>query len=239
MRLFVFFLSLVVSEGVVSAQAEPFALGVSRSTISVPVPVLDPAQDLGPEADLPSLNDLDTLPEAPEEAQEGAEVVPQEGEQTPMDRLFDDLASADGDAQAKMRAYRIQIQWLKSGSDTVDLLMQRAGAALQQEDLNLAQDLLDVVVTLAPDYAEGWNRRATVFYMKSDLAKSLADIERTLSLEPRHWGALSGLAIIQRRMGQESRSLETFRRALAINPGLKSARDAIDSLEDDLSGEDI
>ncbi|MBO0346971.1 tetratricopeptide repeat protein [Roseibium sp. CAU 1637] len=208
--------------------------------------------DLGPEADIPSLDDLDTLLDTPEgeEGSEGAEdgsgvtVLEEnltgEGAKTaPLDGLFDDLAAAEGETQARIRAHRIQLLWLRSGSDTVDLLMRRAGTALQQEDLILAQDLLDVVVTLAPEFAEGWNRRATVFYMKSDFSKSLADIERTLALEPRHWGALSGLGIIQRRLGQDKRALETFRRALSIHPGLENASEAIETLEKDAAGEAI
>ncbi len=208
-----------------------------------------PIQDLDPEAEAPSLDDLHTPLDEPD-GDEGASLPPSDAApgdadgETPdamaaLDRLFDELATAGDDAQAQMRARRIQMVWLQSGSDTVDLLMRRAGIALQQEDFTLALDLLDVVTTLEPDYAEGWNRRATVFYMQSDLSRSLADIERTLSLEPRHWGALSGLALIQRKLGQTARAMETFRQVLAIHPGLSDARDALEELEAANAGQEI
>lgn len=128
------------------------------------------------------------------------------------------------------------MSWMDSGSDTVDILMSRAGKAIQSEDQALALDLLDVIVVLRPSYAEGWNRRATVHYMREDFGKSLVDIERTLALEPRHWGALSGLAIIQRRLGFKDDALATFKRALEINPGLENATKAIEDLEKEAEG---
>ncbi|WP_417694263.1 tetratricopeptide repeat protein [Roseibium sp.] len=246
MRLFVFI--LFVSFGLTSAAARS---AEHLSFVSAPLQT-QTVPELGPEADIPSLDDLDTLldtpegEEGPDGADDGSGVTALEDDLTGegaetdrLDGLFAELAVAEGKTQARIRAHRIQVLWLKSGSDTVDLLMRRAAIALQQEDLILAQDLLDVVVTLAPEFAEGWNRRATVFYMKSDFSKSLADIERTLALEPRHWGALSGLGIIQRRLGQDKRALETFRRALSIHPGLENASEAIETLEKDAAGEAI
>ncbi|WP_417687116.1 tetratricopeptide repeat protein [Roseibium sp.] len=195
--------------------------------------------DLGPDAEEPSVNDLETL--IPENENSGAAVVDNDGPPpaSELEDLFASLGRAENDKIADGIARRIQILWLESGSDTVDLLMARAGAALKGDDLPLALDLLDVVVTLEPDFAEGWNRRATVFYMQKDFGRSLADIERTLALEPRHWGALSGLAIIQRRLGQEKRALSTFKQAVEIHPGLKNARESIESLEKAAAGEPI
>ena len=220
MRLFMFVIMIVLGAALAHAQTEP---------------------DLGPEAEEPSVNDLDTLIPEPKTDTEGAAVV---GENSPppsseIDDLFASLEKADQDSIADGIARRIQVLWLASGSDTVDLLMKRAGAALKGEDLALALDLLDVVVSLEPDFAEGWNRRATVFYLQKDFGRSLADIERTLALEPRHWGALSGLAIIQRRLGQEERALQTFRQAVKIHPGLKNAKDSIEALEKEAAGEPI
>ncbi|MTI00122.1 tetratricopeptide repeat protein [Roseibium sp. RKSG952] len=197
-----------------------------------------PTPDLGPESELPSVDDLDTLPEL--EIEEGAGTVADGSRDLEvLDALFEQLAISGDPQTTEAIANEIQKIWLKSGSDTVDVLMQRASKAMQADDHGLALDLLDVIVTLKPDFAEGWNRRATVFYMRQDYGSSLADIERTLALEPRHWGALSGLAIIQRRLGVEDRALDSFRQALKIHPGLENARTAVEELELEEQGEPI
>ncbi|WP_420413383.1 tetratricopeptide repeat protein [Roseibium sp.] len=197
--------------------------------------------DLGPEADTPSVEDFDALPDP--EPETGGQVVVEDEDPTEtlskLDSLYADLSGADDPAVRERVSRDIRRIWMDSGSDTVNLLMVRAGHAIQAKDHGLALDLLDVVVVLRPSFAEGWNRRATVHYMKEDFGKSLVDIERTLALEPRHWGALSGLAIIQRRLGFENESLETFRRALQIHPGLENAENAIEALEKAAEGEPV
>ncbi|MBO9421297.1 tetratricopeptide repeat protein [Labrenzia sp. R4_2] len=209
--------------------------------LSPVVGLAQPVPDLGPETDAPSIDDFDALPDA--EPDEGGQVVVEEtdpGETlSKLDSLYEDLAGAEDPAARQRVARDIRRIWMDSGSDTVDLLMARAGRAIQAEDHGLALDLLDVVVVLEPSFAEGWNRRATVHYMKEDFGKSLVDIERTLALEPRHWGALSGLAIIQRRLGFEEQALSTFRRALKIHPGLENASEAVESLEKEAEGEPV
>ena len=81
-------------------------------------------------------------------------------------------------------------------SDTTDLLMARVQKAIENKDLALALKLLDAVVKIKPDYIEAWNRRATIYYMQKDYGRSLADIRQVLRLEPRHFGALTGLGLI-------------------------------------------
>lgn len=217
MRIFLFALLFAMSSGLAGAQ---------------PVP------DLGPEVEPPSAEDFNPMPDVPTE--EGGKVVVEESdpadEKSRLDQLYADLAETDDPAVSERVTREIQMIWMRSGSDTVDILMSRAGKAIQADDQGLALDLLDVVVLLRPSFAEGWNRRATVHYMKEEFGKSLVDIERTLALEPRHWGALSGLAIIQRRLGFEDEALETFKRALEINPGLENATKAIEDLEKEAEG---
>jgi tetratricopeptide (TPR) repeat protein len=197
-----------------------------------------PVPDLGPETAPPSAEDFNPLPE--DVPEEGGQVVVEEAdpeeEKTRLDELYAELAAAETPEAAERVARIIQRMWMESGSDTVDVLMSRAGKAIQADDHGLALDLLDTVVILKPSFAEGWNRRATVHYMREDFGKSLVDIERTLALEPRHWGALSGLAIIQRRLGFEDEALATFRRALELNPGLENATKAIEDLEKEAEG---
>jgi len=181
-----------------------------------------------------SADDLGTLPDPQVE-----DVLPRGEEIAPIDKLFNELAEAKSDKAAGRIARKIQIHWLKSGSDTVDLLMERAAVALKGENYALALDLLDTVVVLKPGFAEGWNRRATIYYLQKDYGRSLVDVERTLALEPRHWGAMSGLAIMQRQLGLEDKALVTFRRALEIHPGLETAREAVDALEKDAEGDPV
>jgi tetratricopeptide (TPR) repeat protein len=209
-------------------------------SLAAPASFAQQAPELGPDVDTPSLDDLHSLPEN-EEDEKGGKVVADGADQDEkaLADLFEKLAAAETPDQALSIGQKIQAKWLESGSDTVDALMSRAAVALRANKYGLALDLLDVVVTLKPDFAEGWNRRATVFYVQQDFGRSLADIERTLALEPRHWGALSGLAIIQRRIGEDDKALTTFRRALEINPGLKNAKEAVDELEKEAEGDAI
>lgn len=196
------------------------------------LPVGGEAQPVPPGSDEPKAEDLGTLPEAPS----ADEPKTRAAEEPQIETLYRQLAAASDEDEAKRIARRIQLIWLKSGSDTVDLLMERAAIALKGENYPLALDLLDTVVTLKPDYAEGWNRRATVYYMRQDFGRSLADIERVLALEPRHWGALSGLGIIQRQLDQEKRALATFKAVLDVYPMLDTAKKAVEQLETELAG---
>ena len=209
-------------------------------SLATPASLAQQAPELGPDVDTPSLDDLHSLPEN-EEDETGGKVVADgtDQDQKALDELFEKLGEAETPEQALAIGQKIQAKWLESGSDTVDALMSRAAVALRANKYGLALDLLDVVVTLKPDFAEGWNRRATVYYVQQDFGRSLADIERTLALEPRHWGALSGLAIIQRRIGEDDKALTTFRRALEINPGLKNAKEAVDEMEKEAEGDAI
>ena len=130
-------------------------------------------------------------------------------------------------------------EWSKSGSKSIDLLMTWATRAMGMNEPAKAMDMLNQVVALAPDYAEGWNRRATLHYTQSNYSLSLADIERTLALEPRHFGALSGLAAILQRLNRNEEALETWYKVLEIYPANKSAQTSVITLEEQLAGSRI
>jgi tetratricopeptide (TPR) repeat protein len=156
-----------------------------------------------------------------------------------LDDLFKTLQSTKDEAAAKIAEARILQLWLESGSDTIDLLMGWAINATEEKDYATALDLLDRVTTLKPDYAEGWNKRATVYFLTDDYAKSLSDIRRTLALEPRHFGALSGLGMIMRALGDNSGAITAFKQALAADPFLSNVKDALGELEKEAAGRDI
>jgi len=118
-------------------------------------------------------------------------------------------------------------------------MMQWAQQAMEQQKYDVALDFLDEVITLQPSYAEGWNRRATVNFMMSNYAKSMSDIDRTLALEPRHFGALSGMAQILKNLGRKEMALRAYQRVLDIYPMMRSAQTELATLSEELSGEGI
>ncbi len=148
-----------------------------------------------------------------------------------LDQLFATLATADSTETARATEEKIIGLWMESGSDTIDLLMKWTLGAIDDENYPLALDFLDRITTLKPDYVEGWNKRATVYYLTDDYSKSLADIERVLALEPRHFAALSGLAAILADIGDDERAIEIYKRALAIDPHLDNVKKALDEIE--------
>jgi tetratricopeptide (TPR) repeat protein len=156
-----------------------------------------------------------------------------------LDFLFGALKAAPDEASAKHVEARIWALWLQTPSDTAALLMMRAKAAMDAQQVDVAQKLLDAVVKLRPDYVEGWNRRATLFYLKNDYAHSLEDIEQVLVREPRHFGALAGLGMIMQDLGDDKRALDAFRKALAINPHLEKVPEMVKALSEKVEGRDI
>ena len=118
-------------------------------------------------------------------------------------------------------------------------MMQWADDAMKAKKFDIALDFLDQVVILEPDFAEGWNRRATVHFMMNDHAKSMSDIERTLRLEPRHFGALSGMAGILKASGHKKAALSAYRRVLDIYPMMREAQGEVVTLTEELTGEGI
>ncbi|MFZ1813493.1 MAG: tetratricopeptide repeat protein [Rhizobiaceae bacterium] len=155
-----------------------------------------------------------------------------------LESLFDDLKHQSEPAKAQRIARQIWTKWNDSGSDTINLLMNWSAAAMRDKNNALAEDLLNQVIVLAPDYAEGWNRRATLYFTMADFSRSIADIERALQLEPRHFGALSGLGIILRRTGSEKKARDAWYKVLDIYPANRPAQKAIEELEEELSGRD-
>ena len=156
-----------------------------------------------------------------------------------LDFLFGALKAAPDEASAKHVEARIWALWLQTPSDTAALLMMRAKTAMDAQQVDVALKLLDAVVKLRPDYIEGWNRRATLYYLKNDYAHSLEDIEQVLVREPRHFGALAGLGMIMQDLGDEKRALDAFRKALAINPHLDKVPELVKSLSEKVEGRDI
>jgi tetratricopeptide (TPR) repeat protein len=155
-----------------------------------------------------------------------------------LDRLFERLAAAKTAEEAKGIANLIQRRWARSGSDTADLLMTRAQDALKARELPLAIELLDRVISLEPDWAEGWNQRANALFLQGDPIRSMLDIAETLKREPRHYGAMMGLGTILRQQGDDKRAMVAYRRALVVYPQLEAVKDAVEALKLEVDGRD-
>ena len=177
-----------------------------------------------PEAQVPQTKPDDAAPQTPEEAR--------------ADLYARLAASKDADETAGiitllLHAYSV------SGSDTCDLLLHRARQAISAEEYKDALRILDATIALLPDWAEGWNARATARYLNDDYDGSMADIAQTLKREPRHLGALMGMATILEARGKTEDALKVYERALAIAPHWRNAEEAADRLKAALAGEEL
>jgi tetratricopeptide (TPR) repeat protein len=159
-------------------------------------------------------------------------------DQEKLDGLFTRLQSA-GEEEAGRIETEIWIEWSKSGSPALDLLLQRGRDAMAAGEFNLAVEHFTAIIDQDPDFAEAWNARATAYYNSGDYGPSVADIAHVLSLNPRHFGALTGFAAILEETGKPEEALEVYKAALAIHPHLEGVSDAISRLETQAEGQEL
>ena len=155
-----------------------------------------------------------------------------------LDELFTELAAAD-DAGAARVEREIWAEWSKSGSPAMDLLLERGRAAIAAQDYPTAIEHLTALTDHAPDFAEGWNALATAYFQAGEFGPSIADIGKTLTLNPRHFGALAGLGMIFEQLGEPDRALAAYKAALAIHPHLQGVRDSVTRLEGEAAGQKL
>ncbi len=176
--------------------------------------------------------DAPALPDAspkPEEA----------GRAEVLNTLFGKLAQAKSAPEAKAIEAAIYDVWMRSGSPSVDLLMGRGLDAFGEKNYDRALFYFNEVVALDPNFVEGWDKRAAIFFLKDDYASALKDIEHVLKLEPRHFGAMGGLAVILQDLGDKKGALDIYRRALKLDPWFDGAAEAEKSLSIDIEGRGI
>jgi tetratricopeptide (TPR) repeat protein len=150
-----------------------------------------------------------------------------------LDSLFARLRKVNSPAEAQTVERAIWELWMRSDSPTAELLLSQAVKALGAGEEQASLSILDKLVVVHPEFAEAWNKRATVYFMIGRYNESLADIKHVLDLEPRHFGALSGLGMIKQQQGDKKAALAAYRDALAVNPQLEGARQAVDELAAD------
>jgi tetratricopeptide (TPR) repeat protein len=160
------------------------------------------------------------------------------GQSGKLDDLFNRLKTAEPEAAARIEQ-DIWIEWSKSGSAAMDLLLERGRMAMAAGDTPLAVEHFTALIDHAPDFAEGWNARATAYYQQGQLGPSMADIARTLQLNPRHFGALSGFAAILEELGRPEQALEVQKAVQSIHPNAAGVSDAIDRLTAALEGSSL
>jgi len=153
--------------------------------------------------------------------------------------LFSRLQTTKSASEAQLVEGSIWQIWLETKDAQLERKVAAGVVAINRGDLKTALTIFDDVVKRAPDYAEGWNKRATVHYMMDAFDKSVVDVARTLALEPRHFGALSGLGLIYHELGDDAKALKAMEKALELHPLMPGLRERIDSLREEVEGKAI
>jgi tetratricopeptide (TPR) repeat protein len=153
-----------------------------------------------------------------------------------LDGLFERLQRTPNPAEAHALEQQIWRLWLESDDAAVDRLMQEGVLALRDQHYPTALQAFDRMVEQVPQFAEAWNKRATVHYLMGNWRASVQDIQRTLALEPRHFGALFGLGLIYDALEEPEAALRSFEATLALNPHSESTRQRIEALRQQLRG---
>ncbi|MDP7119611.1 MAG: tetratricopeptide repeat protein [Arenicellales bacterium] len=149
-----------------------------------------------------------------------------------LDRLFERLTITTSEEEASNITREIWQRWTANDDPEVSQLMQTGIRALNYSTYRRALQSFDRVIEMAPEFAEGWNKRATLYYHIKEYRRSIDDIKETLRLEPRHFGAWSGLGLVSIAQENYSGALAAFKKALSINPHIANIRRYVQKLED-------
>ncbi len=141
-----------------------------------------------------------------------------------LDLLFERLRTTADMREGQRITHQIWVIWRETDNDFASDMMNRGLQDMNHERYDEALTALNKVVQAAPNYAEGWNARATLLYLMGDYVSSAVDVRRTLALEPRHFGAWAGLGLIYMGLDNDTAALEAFKKALALNPHLSGSK---------------
>lgn len=153
-----------------------------------------------------------------------------------LDPLFTALQEAGGPGEAREIEQRIWQVWALVDDNQSTRLMDQGNAAMAGRQYDAALGFYNDLVEREPEFAEGWNRRATLHFVTGDYRASVFDIQRTLALEPRHFGALSGLGLIYMALDENEAAIRSFEAALDIHPFMEGPKAHIERLESTLEG---
>ena len=177
-----------------------------------------------------------------QEPSSSSSVIPQacaDKQRAKLDRLFTRLQGAPNRSKGEAVVQEIWRTWMTSGNTDVDFLMKQAQLAMSEGGIKEAYGALDRVIKIAPDYAEGWNKRATLSFMTGRYTDSVRDIQETLRREPRHFGALAGLGMIYMNGKNWKGALKAFEKAAEINPWLRNRDQLIPELRKRAGGQPL
>jgi len=153
-----------------------------------------------------------------------------------LDNLFNILQSSDEHLELRAAESLIWSTWNHHDNAEYKKLMRMGTRSMDAGQFEQAIGIFSSLIQKAPDFAEAWNKRATIYFMIGDYSLSIEDVDRTLALEPRHFGALSGLGQIELLRGNGDAALNAFERALEVHPKLPGIGRLIKKLEDDVRG---
>jgi len=156
-----------------------------------------------------------------------------------LDDLLSRLSQSPNESEAEQITEEVWALFFDSGSPTVDLLLQRGITAQKAGMLALASDFFGDVVEFAPDFAEGYNRRAGLEYKRGQFSEALEDLNKALEIQPRHFGALTGLGMVLERLGAQGAAYQAYSDALAVNPFEKTAKAGAERLASAVKGRSL
>ena len=148
-----------------------------------------------------------------------------------LDKLFAALHSELNETTSKLVEMQIWALWASASTPEAVKQLAEASSALTMGDQNTAEQKLDALIKAQPDFAEAWNRRATLYFMQQRYEESLADIAHVLELEPRHFGALSGKGMVLRALNRPAEALRAMKESLAVDPYLAGMKNSIEQME--------
>ncbi|MEM6483091.1 MAG: tetratricopeptide repeat protein [Pseudomonadota bacterium] len=163
---------------------------------------------------------------------------PSFADQARLDALMMDLAGAEED-DAQRIARDIEHEWSISGSPSADLLLKRGNDALEAGEVARAIEHLTALTDHAPNFAEGWHRRAMAYARAEKLGPALSDLERTLMLEPRHFNALVSLGSLLQEVGYADLARDAFEQALALHPHHPQAQMSLSTVDAEIGGAEL
>ena len=147
-----------------------------------------------------------------------------------LDGLFQRLGTIDDPVAAAALQQAIWETWIKADTAELDALMRQGMVQMARQRLDDAVETFSQLIDKAPDFAEAWNKRATAHFLRGDMAASVADIRRTVALEPRHFGAWSGLGMIMEQLGRPADAAKAYEETLKHNPHVEGLRERIEKL---------
>jgi tetratricopeptide (TPR) repeat protein len=227
-------IALAVTAGALAQQINP----------DRPLPGLPPLGQEPPEADDPA-DPQDQQPEAQPPAPNGKQTGrPVTGRPTPRppetdEQLLARLAKAPDARAARPIERELRARWSHSDSPSADLLLKRVDQAIHARDNDTARAIVEKLTEIAPDFAEGWHRRATLAAQKEDFPDAIESLRRVLALQPKHFIALAELGQILEEFDDKQRALDAYRKAKALDPFIEGLDDRIRELSKEVEGQGI